>query len=359
MRRISARYAHSGMVLGQPVYDARGKMLFETGTKLEEDHVKTLNIYGVGEVLLDDPRVADIDVRPMIAPELEAQATHALRQLEQETRANREIPPMLLEEMKRPIFAMSKSFFPDVIGEPNAAGCLSLPEYHYIQPTKVAAMTMVIGKTLGYSMMKLAPLGLASQLKNIGYVLLPDGILDKPGSLTTEEFSEVRKHPEYSAKLLKDTGRVGDEVIEAVLQHHERWDGSGYPAGLKGKDISMFARLIAIADSYYALVSRRPHRREMLPHEAIEFIMAFAGDLFDPDLSQIFARQVPIYPSGVTVKLNTKEVGIVSSANLGHVGRPKIRIIYDEDSVPVKTPYDIDLRDPDHRDKLVVEVLGY
>ncbi len=359
MRRISAKYAKSGMILGQPVYDAKGKMLFDSGVKLEDDHIKTFNVYSVGEVLIDDPRVMDVDVRSMIPPELEAQATHSLRQLEQESRSIREIPPMLLEEMKRPIFSMSKSFFPDIIGEPNAAGCLSLHEYNYIQPTKVAAMTMVIGKSLGYSMMKLAPLGLASQLMNIGYILLPDGILDKPGSLSAEEHAEIHKHPEYGAKLLKDTGRVGDDVVETVLQHHERWDGSGYPNGLKGKDISVPARLIAIADSYYALVSRRPHRQEMLPHEAIEFIMAFAGDLFDPDLAQMFARQVPIYPSGITVKLNTKEVGIVSSANIGQVGRPKIRIIYDEASQAVKTPYDLDLRDPDHRDKLVTEVLGY
>ena len=359
MRRISAKYARSGMFLGSPVYDARGKVLFDTGTKLNDDSVKKLNVYGVGEILLDDPRVSDVIVRPIIAPELEAQSAHLLRQLEQETRANQLIAPMLLEELKRPVFSMVKTLFPEIIGEPNAGGCFSLHDYNYIQPTKTAALSMVIGKSVGISMMQLASLGMAAILMNIGYIKIFPDILEKTGSLTDSELQEIQQHSYHGAYLLNESGRVGSDVIKAVLQHHERWDGSGYPAGLKGDEISTFARIIGITDSYYALVSRRPNRKEMLPHEAMEFIMAFSGDLFDPDIVKIFTGQVPIYPSGVTVKLNTGEVGIVSDINTGYIGRPKVRIIYDETGLPLKTPYEIDLRDPSNRQKLVTEILGY
>ncbi len=359
MRRISAKYAKVGMTLGKQVYDARGKLLFEEGTKLTDDALSTLNVYGVGEILLDDPRVYDVIVQPMIAPELEAQLSQALRQLVTETQASQTIEPILLEETKKPVFSVTRSLFPDVIGEPNAAGCMLLQDYNYIQPAKVVCMSLVMGKMLDYTMMNLAPLGLAALLMNIGYTKLPAGIIDKTGSLADEEFHEIKQHCYYGASMLNETGRLGPEVIKAVLQHHERWDGSGYPNGLKGKDISLFARIIAITDTFYALVSRRPHRSEMLPSDAVEFIMAFAGDLFDPELVQLFIRQVPIYPNGVTVKLNTKEVGIVSDANLGYIGRPKVRIIYNEKSEVVKSPYDIDLKENGQQNKVVVEVLGY
>ncbi len=364
MRRISAKYAKPGMVLGKPVYDNRGHMLFDVDTKLSEDSLKTLALYGVGEVLIDDPRVMDVVVQPLIPSEIEAQAAQALRQLMTETQASKTAEPMLLEEVKKPIFSMTRGLFPDVMGEPNASGCASLQDYNFAQPAKVAGMSLLMGRRLDYPMLKLAPLGVAALLMNVGYAMLPHiamepSVLDKPGALTEAEFAEVKKHPEVSSEILAKSGKFAPEVVEAVLQHHEHWDGTGYPKQLKKQDISTFARIIAMCDTYYALVSRRPHRRAYLPHEAIEFVMAFAGDMFDPELAQIFSKEVPLYPTGVTVRMNTGEVGIISDAHIGFVGRPAVRIIYDEDAAPVKNPYDIDLRTTEHQQKLIVEVLAY
>ena len=359
MRRISARYAKVGMVTGKPVYDARRNLLFDKNTELTKESLNTLKVYGVGEILIDDPRVDDVIVQPMIAPELEAQMAEALKQLKLETRAKKFIEPMLLQEAKKPVFAATRSLFPEVVGEPNAAGCLLLQDYDYIHPAKVASMSLAIGKMLGWRVLKLAPLGLSALLMNIGYIKLPTGILTKQGSLAADERHEIHKHPYYGASMLNESGRVSPEVTRAVLQHHERWDGSGYPNGIKEKDISIYARIIAITDTYYALVSRRPHRKELLPHDALDFIMTYAGELFDPELVQLFADQVPIYPNGVTVKLSTKEVGIVVDTNLGSIARPKVRIIYDEDSTAVKDPYEIDLTESTYEDTTVIEVLGY
>jgi HD-GYP domain-containing protein (c-di-GMP phosphodiesterase class II) len=352
------------MVLGRPVYDNRGHMVFDANTKLSEDSLKTLGVYGVGEVLIDDPRVTDVEVQPLIPSELEAQAAQALRQIMTESQAGKAVEPMLLEEAKQPVFSMTRTLFPEVIGEPNAAGCSSLQDYNYLQPAKVAGLSLLMGRRLDYAMLNLAPLGVAALLMNIGYAAIPHiaqqpGILDKPGQLTEPELAVLRQHTESGAEILRQTEKFGPDVVDAVLQHHERWDGSGYPKWLKKGDISTFARIIAICDTYYALVSRRPHRRAYLPHEAVEFIMAFAGDLFDPELVQIFSKEVPLYPTGVTVRMNTGEVGIISDAHLGFVGRPMVRIIYDEDADPVKNPYDIDLRTREHQQKLVVEVLAY
>ena len=144
-----------------------------------------------------------------------------------------------------------------------------------------------------------------------------------------------------------------------MAQHHERWDGSGYLDGLSGTEIALSARILAIADTYYDLVSTGPHRKALMPHEAVEYIMAYSGDLFDPELVQLFARNVPLYPTGVVVRLNTGASGIISDANLGHIGRPTVRICHDQEGTPVKRPYDVNLSQARHQNLLVEHVLEY
>ena len=150
---------------------------------------------------------------------------------------------------------------------------------------------------------------------------------------------------------------LGKDVVEAVEQHHERWDGSGFPARLKGEDICHFAHIIAIADTYYELVSLRPDREPYMPHEAAEFIIAYSGALFDPELVKLFTRLVPLYPTGTTVKLNSDEVGIISDSNVGHLARPIVRVCAMGRSL--RKPYDINLSEPKYQDRLVVEVDPY
>ncbi len=87
--------------------------------------------------------------------------------------------------------------------------------------------------------------------------------------------------------------------------------------------------------------------------------MAYSGELFDPELVQAFSRQVPLYPTGITLRLNTGEVAIVSDANMGHIGRPTVRICYDDRGKPVREPYDIDLSDPTNQGRLVAQILEY
>ena len=93
-----------------------------------------------------------------------------------------------------------------------------------------------------------------------------------------------------------------------------------------------------------------------MPHEAIEYIMANSGDLFDPDLVGLLTRQVPLYPTGITVQLNTGETGIISDSNLGHIGRPMVRICFDERSRNLKEPYDLDLSLPENQGRMIVQV---
>lgn len=134
----------------------------------------------------------------------------------------------------------------------------------------------------------------ASQMHDVGKICISEEILNKPGKVTAEEFDEIRKHPAFGLMIVEKIKRlIGEPVFLKYAgifadTHHERWDGSGYPAGLKGQNIPLEGRLMAIADVYDALVSVRPYKQPMRPCEAAELIIQGAGSVFDPALVAIF-----------------------------------------------------------------------
>ena len=279
------------MVLGKAICDSYGNSVLDQGIPLRPEDIDKLAIYSVREVLIEDWLVADVLVQPLIAPELEAQAIQALRQLLTESQGSPQIDDTLLEQVEEPVYAMVRELFPEVVGEVSAAGCSSAQEFRYVQPVKAAELALLMGRKAGLRMADLAGLGLATLLMDVGLIMLPEG-----------DPQATRRHPERGAAILSQCKRLGPDMVVTVLQHHERWDGSGYPRGLKSDAISLSARILAVADSYYELVSERPERHSFMPHEAVEFIMAYSGELFDPSLVRSFARQVPLYPTGVAVK---------------------------------------------------------
>ena len=138
-----------------------------------------------------------------------------------------------------------------------------------------------IAKAFGLAPARRGRLMLAARLHDIGKLLLPRSILNKPGPLTDEEWMLVKRHPEEGARLLADA--AFDDVRPLVLFHHERHDGRGYPFGLQGQDIPMEARIIAVADAWCAMTSDRPYQSKLAEDAALEEIAAGAGRQFDPE----------------------------------------------------------------------------
>ncbi len=345
------------MVLARAIYDNGGYLLLGSGSKLDQESLHTLSIYGVGEVIIRDPRVADITVQPLVPPELEAEVTQRLRQLITESLGNAYIDDELLKDIEKAVYSMVRESFPAVVGEANVTGCLNLADYPYAQPTRVASLSMLIGKKAGYDVFELTKLGIAALLMNIGYVLVPPEAVQHPDSLQEKIRQDIPRHAQRGGEILSQCPHLGKDVMKAVEQHHERWDGSGYPARLKGTEICPFARIIAIADTYYELVSVQADRAEYMPHEAAEFILAWSGTLFDSEFVKIFSRLVPLYPTGMTVKLNSGEVGIIIDANLGYIARPVVRVCPTGSNG--QRPYSINLSEAAYQDRLVVEIDPY
>ena len=361
MRRTAPKHAKPGMVLGAPVYDNYGTMLLESHTTLDEECLKTLLSNEVAEILLDDRRVSDIRVKPLIPQQLEGKAAQALRRLLIQNQGRSSLVASNVADVVSTMNSVARALELEFenIGEAVVTGITSQDDYMYIQPVKAATLALLLGRRSGYIGAELASLGVATLLKDVGYISIPQEILHRPDLLTEKELLKIRQHPTFGYELLSQHPSCSGVIANAVLQHHERWNGSGYPYGLKGQDTNPFAQIMAIADTHTALLSNRPGRRMYMPHEAIEYIMAYAGEQFNAELVELFVRQVPCYASGLTVKLNTKEIGIVSDANLGFIGRPTVRIIYDEDSGKVSKPYDINLCKVEYQHKLITDIMDY
>lgn len=151
---------------------------------------------------------------------------------------------------------------------------------------RVSDFSVAIGQELGLSHEQLYQLRIASKLHDVGKIRVPDHILKKPGRLSEEEFVEMRQHPVYGLEFLRDNGLLELDLLReswtALAQHHERLDGRGYPFGLKGEDISLFGRIVAVADVFDALTSHRPYRPPMPTEEALALLQRGAGTEFDP-----------------------------------------------------------------------------
>lgn len=159
--------------------------------------------------------------------------------------------------------------------------------YHHCQ--QVLRYSAWISEEIGLGESDKRFLRVAAFLHDVGKVCLPFQVLTKSGLLTDEEWAHVRRHPIYGANLLR-AFQAADPVVLAVLHHHERWDGTGYPSGLAGEQIPLLSRIIAVADSFDAMISHRPYRRALILEQAIREMEEGAGTQFDPDIVGLFLK---------------------------------------------------------------------
>jgi len=156
---------------------------------------------------------------------------------------------------------------------------------------RVSQLCEKMGEAMEYSEDKIKELKLVGLLHDIGKIAIEEGILNKPGKLTHDEWDEIKKHPEIGYRILSTVNDLS-EMAEYVLAHHERWDGNGYPKGLKAEEIPVESRIIAIADTYDAIVSERSYRSALSKEFAIEELIKNKGAQFCPELVNIFIKKV-------------------------------------------------------------------
>ena len=228
----------------------------------------------------------------------------------------------------------------------------TLDEYSYAHSVAVSALMINLARELQLPADYVRHAGTAGLFMDVGKAFLPAALLGKKDGYSPDEWAEMRRHPKLGADAVTASGEMSKIVADVCLSHHERYDGSGYPHGLKGDSISLFARMAAICDTYDALVSARPHRGALGPSEAVAEMYKLKGQ-FDESLLNSFIKSVGIYPSGSLVRLESRRLGCVAAQRRDQLTRPLVRIFYSITEGAHLPVQELDLADVPEPDRIV------
>lgn len=373
MPRIYINKAQPGMVLLEDIIDSHGNFLLEKGTVLDENKINRLMKLGVRRIFVEGKEESSPPVNCN-----ENKTTYGLESLTyQESLANSEfILNDIAEkgEFTTENLALSKQVINHLVEDimenrvvlENKENIYHLnniidnlveqdvlmhdvemirnhDEYTFVHSVNVSAMAVIIGLAFDYDVNELKKLGLAALLHDIGKIKVDSALINKPGKLTAEEKLIMNKHSQYTYELLRERSEIDEAVALAAYQHHEKFDGTGYPQGLKGEEIVPFARIIAVADVYDALVTDRSYRKSMMSYVAAEIIQASCYTHFDPVVVKAFMQNIIIYPVGSMVELSTGEKGIVCRINPSMPARPVVIVAFSPSGNRYLPPKTIDL----------------
>lgn len=191
-------------------------------------------------------------------------------------------------------------------------------------------LAAVIGATVKLSDHKLQLLATASLLHDLGMMKIESRILEKKGKLTETELNQVRTHTVLGYRIIAKELKYPEEVALPALQHHERWDGKGYPRQLKGEDIALESRIVTVVDAYEAMVGERPYRNSMIGYQAMKGILSGNEKQFDPRVLKAFLESMGVYPIGSIVQLSNAAIGRVTDNHPEAPLRPKVELLIDE-----------------------------
>ncbi len=318
-----------------------GIPLIREKVALNDQLIDKLKRYKVPGIYIESEGTGDVCPQSVIEDKLKIKALTEIKNVFTAFGdIKKEITPKVIDGISNVAGGLVESVMKDREMLVNLVELKSHDDYTYTHSLCVSLLSVATGMALGYNSSRLRELSTASLLHDLGKIAIPISIINKPDKLTYEEFEVIKTHPARGRDLLEERFHmVSHSVLSAIKSHHEKYDGTGYPRGVDRQKIHPYARIISISDVFDALTSERPYRNAMQSSEAVEYLMAFSGTHFDPEILKFFLQKVAIYPVGSLVELSTGEIAIVVKNYGENVLRPLVRVI-DEN---YKAKYDINL----------------
>jgi HD-GYP domain-containing protein (c-di-GMP phosphodiesterase class II) len=295
-------------VLAQDVYNDAGNMIVGENTEITAHILKKLYEFKIDSVYIYSSQgFFDNMVYNQIQIEYDKDVSN-VKELLQDLAAGKGLDIAKVEEVSSNILEKvneSTSLF-ECINKVRQAD-----EYTYLHSVNVALYSMLLGKWLNFDSAQLMDIVTAGLLHDAGKAKIPPEILNKKGPLTVAEFEVMKKHTVLGYNLIKDIPQINSEVKKAVLMHHEKENGTGYPLGIKGNKKNLYSKIITIADIYDALTSERVYKERQTPFDAFRELERIGFDAVDPRIMMVFFTNLPNYYIGSKVVMETGEVGEV------------------------------------------------
>lgn len=248
-------------------------------------------------------------------------------------------------------FASTEPMFADMVDSlsRNPSALLSISKlrardaYTYSHCVNVAIYSTLLGRRLGVRVTDLSELTMAAFFHDIGKLFMPLQLLNFPGRLSGNQLEIIRRHASLGLTFLEEHLGMPRAACLAALDHHERHDGSGYPMGKSGESISFIGQVVAVADVYDALCSRRPYKEPMHPMESLSLMYRNREKDFAPGFLEGFIEVMGVYPTGCLVQLSNHFTAVVTEQNSGNPIRPKVVLLSTPFGVPMTNPRLVDL----------------
>lgn len=323
MRYVPISKIESGMALGQDIYDGAGRMLLAKHLLLNKEYVASLEALGFPGVYIDDAFSEDIEIVEIIRPEIKREALGMISSL---------FNPGKGEVVKEEALIRVATEIVDSVLNNGDVMCNMLDvkrydDYTYFHSVNVGVLATMVGSAMGLSRDELRDLCMAAMLHDVGKRFLPIEVVNKESPLTAEEYEVLKTHSKLGADFLREQFNFSVYVNQGVMQHHEWYDGEGYPLAREGEDIPLFSRIISLVDVYDALTSDRPYRDAVPNGEAVEYLMGRSGRQFDPEVLDVFLHKIAIYPVGAQVVLSDDTQAVVMLNYKEMVLRPIVKQI--------------------------------
>jgi len=327
LRIIDIETVEPGQQLGKTIFSANGTVLLSAGVQLTVYMISTLKRLGVTMVYIDDPLYRDIPEEEVLSEETKRLVIMQMSESFDALRSGKNFNTK----------AISKSvdqLMEDVLENQNVLVQLSdirtEDNKMYIHAMNVCMMSTLVGLNMGLNMIQLKELAIGALLHDIG-------------KLGASELEEGRHHHAWRGfELLKMKREYSLLSAHVAFQHHERVDGTGQPRGIAGDEIHLYAKIVAVANTYDNLLTDLSEGRPMLPHEALERLHAMSETALDRNVLIEFMRIVSVYPNGISVRLSNGRTGVVVGQHRGLPGRPVVRVI-DKDGDEAVGALEIDL----------------